>query len=138
MKIVIENLSEGEIIPYPVLLIKGRVENLDPDSLKGMQSKDSSSNPTGLNMIICIGTVFEPSTRHIYSMRPDVGIKSNHLQNFEVDWSMVRYKNKISLPMIKNIRASVEFHYHTIPFWIFGVFLQKFWKSWKKPKRYGT
>ena len=48
MKIVIENLSEGEIIPYPVLLIKGRVENLDPDSLKGMQSKDSSSNPTGL------------------------------------------------------------------------------------------
>ncbi len=35
MKIVVENLSEGEVIPYPVLLVKGRVENLDPDALKG-------------------------------------------------------------------------------------------------------
>lgn len=46
MKIVIENLSEGEIIPYPVLLIKGRVENLDPDSLKGKLDKDTTSNPS--------------------------------------------------------------------------------------------
>jgi hypothetical protein len=50
MKIVVENLSEGEVIPYPVLLVKGRVENLDPDALKGqlllivknIQIKDSN------------------------------------------------------------------------------------------------
>ena len=35
MKIVVENLSEGEVIPYPLLLIKGRVENLDLDAMKG-------------------------------------------------------------------------------------------------------
>ena len=35
MKIVVENLSEGEVIPYPLLLVKGRVENLDLDAMKG-------------------------------------------------------------------------------------------------------
>ena len=45
-------------------------------------------------------------------------------------------KNKISLPMLKNFRASVEFHYHTIPFWIFVVFLRKFQKTVKN--RNGT
>ena len=43
-------------------------------------------------------------------------------------WIDLRYgtKNKISLPVIENIRASVEFHYRTVPFRIFGVFLRKF------------
>ncbi len=35
MKIVVENLSEGEVIPYPLLLVKGRVDNLDLDAMKG-------------------------------------------------------------------------------------------------------
>jgi len=35
MKIVVENVTDGESIPYPVLLLKGRIENLDLDALKG-------------------------------------------------------------------------------------------------------
>ncbi len=35
MKIVVENVTDGESIPYPVLFLKGRVENLDLDALKG-------------------------------------------------------------------------------------------------------
>ena len=35
MKIVIENVSDGEIIPHNVLLIRGRVDNLDSSLLEG-------------------------------------------------------------------------------------------------------
>ena len=36
MKIVIENLSDGETIPHNILLIRGRVDNLDSSLLEGM------------------------------------------------------------------------------------------------------
>ena len=35
MKIVIENVSDGEIIPHTVLLVRGRVDNLDSSLLEG-------------------------------------------------------------------------------------------------------
>ena len=47
-------------------------------------------------------------------------------------------KNKISLPLLENIWALVEFHYRTVPFRIFWVFSQKFQKKPKKLKWYST
>ena len=35
MKIVIENVSDGENIPHNILLIRGRVDNLDSSLLEG-------------------------------------------------------------------------------------------------------
>ena len=35
MKIVIENVSDGETIPHDLLLIRGRVDNLDSSLLEG-------------------------------------------------------------------------------------------------------
>ena len=35
MKIVIENLSDGETIPHKTLLVRGRVDNLDSSLLEG-------------------------------------------------------------------------------------------------------
>ena len=37
MKIVIENLSDGETIPHKTLLVRGRVDNLDSSLLEGKQ-----------------------------------------------------------------------------------------------------
>ena len=37
MKIVIENLSDGETIPHKTLLVRGRVDNLDSSLLEGNQ-----------------------------------------------------------------------------------------------------
>ena len=35
MKIVIENVSDGENVPHNLLLIRGRVDNLDSSLLEG-------------------------------------------------------------------------------------------------------
>ena len=37
MKIVIENVSDGENVPHNLLLIRGRVDNLDSSLLEGKQ-----------------------------------------------------------------------------------------------------
>ena len=41
MKIVIENVSDGENIPHNILLIRGRVDNLDSSLLEGKMIKIS-------------------------------------------------------------------------------------------------
>ena len=41
MKIVIENVSDGENIPHNILLIRGRVDNLDSSLLEGNMIKIS-------------------------------------------------------------------------------------------------
>ena len=33
MKIVIDNVSDGEVVAYPVLLIRGKIDNVDTVSL---------------------------------------------------------------------------------------------------------
>ena len=38
MKIVIENISDCEVVSHPILLLKGRIDNLDEDLFKGKVS----------------------------------------------------------------------------------------------------
>ena len=40
MKIVIENVSDGENIPHNILLIRGRVDNLDSSLLEGKKQEN--------------------------------------------------------------------------------------------------
>ena len=40
MKIVIENVSDGEVIPHNILLVRGRVDNLDSSLLEGKKNKN--------------------------------------------------------------------------------------------------
>ena len=41
MKIVIENVSDGENIPHNILLIRGRVDNLDSSLLEGKKQENN-------------------------------------------------------------------------------------------------
>ena len=44
MKIVIENVSDGEVIPHNILLVRGRVDNLDSSLLEGKKMKTNFGN----------------------------------------------------------------------------------------------
>ena len=60
---------------------------------------------------------------------PDYPLFHNHLQNFEVNRSTVRYEKNISLPRFGNFRVLVEIFFRFVivaKFRIFREILQKF------------
>ena len=81
-------------------------------------------NVTGLDSVPLIHTNKLGSTNQWYYL-----ITCKISRSIDLRYGM---KNKISLLMLENIWALVEFHYLTVPFPIFWVFLRKFQKTPKK------
>ena len=106
MKIVIENVSDGEIVTYPILLIRGKIDNVDALSL----GEDNNGSFNSKHNIFLTHTIGTRKSNKEYLQTIPVTYFGETVAKFKFLLQLKCGINKISLEYFR-IRRSVTIKY---------------------------